>query len=336
VTAVSADPAPANGVSALHGAEPPRGKVVIVAGPTASGKSNVALAIAEKFSGDVINADSMQLYRELRVITARPDDDTMARAPHRLFGVLPAAERCSAGRWLSLALAEIAATLARGRLPVVVGGTGLYLRALMTGLSRIPTVPAEHRLAAERRFGEIGAAAFHAELARIDPVAAQRLSPNDRQRMIRAREVFEATGRPLSDWQREPPETAGQGYRFATMVLAPPRADLYAAIDARFQRMVDHGAVDEARRFAALGLDPALPATKAIGLRPLIRHAAEEISLTEALELGQRESRRYAKRQGTWFRHQIIPQITLETKLSECRNTRIFALISGFLLTAAR
>ena len=275
----------------------------------------------------------MQLYHELRLITARPDDAALAQTPHRLYGVLSAAEKCSAGRWASLALVEIADTLARGRLPVVVGGTGLYLRALTTGLSRIPTVPAAHRAAAERRLKEIGAAVFHAELAGIDPVAAGRLSPNDRQRLVRAREVFDATGRTLSDWQREPPENVGPGYRFATLLLAPPRSDLYAAIDSRFAAMVEAGAIDEAREFAALGLDPDLPAAKAIGLRPLVRHAAGEIPLAEALELGQRESRRYAKRQGTWFRHQIIPQITIETNFLERNNKKIFSFVSKFLLT---
>ena len=307
--------------------------MVVVAGPTASGKSGLALAIAENFSGDVINADSMQLYRELRLITARPNEAALARARHRLYGVLAASQRCSAGRWLTLALAEIADTLARGRLPVVVGGTGLYLRALMTGLSRIPDVADEYRDAAERRFKDIGAAAFHAELVETDPVAARRLSPNDRQRLVRAREVFDATGRTLSDWQSEPPENAAQGYRFATVLLAPRRDELYAAIDARFARMVDAGAIDEARDFADLGLEPDLPAAKAVGLRPLMRCAAGEISLAEALELGRRESRRYAKRQGTWFRHQIIPQITLETKLIESIDTKIFPYISKFLLT---
>jgi tRNA dimethylallyltransferase len=306
---------------------------VVVAGPTASGKSGLALAVAEKFSGDVINADSMQLYRELRLISARPDDAAMGRAPHRLYGVLPASERCSAGRWVSLALAEIADTLAHGRLPVIVGGTGLYLRALMTGLSRIPSVAALYRDAAERRFQDIGATAFHAELAGIDLIAAERISPNDRQRMIRAREVFDATGRTLSDWQREPPENAGQGYQFATILLAPPRAELYAAIDSRFEAMIEAGAMDEARKFAQLGLDPALPAAKAIGLRPLMAHVAGEIPLAQALELGQRESRRYAKRQGTWFRHQIIPNITHETKLIESYDYNIFSFISNFLLT---
>lgn len=275
----------------------------------------------------------MQLYAELRLITARPDDAMLGRAPHRLYGVLSASERCSAGRWASLAQAEIADALAHGRLPVVVGGTGLYLRALMTGLSRIPAASVEVRAAAERRFKDIGPAAFHAELAEIDPVAAGRLSPNDRQRLVRAREVFDATGRTLSDWQREPREQAGPGHDFATLLLMPPRAELYAAIDARFAAMVAAGAVDEARNFAELGFDPDLTAAKAIGLRPLMRHAAGEIPLTEAVELGRRESRRYAKRQGTWFRHQIIPQMTIEKKLIERSYKEIFSFVTKFLLT---
>ena len=308
-------------------------RVVIVAGPTASGKSDLALAIATEFGGTVINADSMQLYRELSVITARPGPETTARTPHRLYGELPAAERCSAGRWHGLAVAEIDACAAAGRLPVVVGGTGLYLRALMTGLSRVPPVAPEIRAAAQDRLERMGGAAFHAELANDDPVMADRLSPNDRQRLIRAREVLDATGRSLADWQREPPETDHRNDSFAPILLTPPREELYAACDRRFERMVAAGAVDEARAFAGLRLAPDLPAAKAIGLRPLIRHAAGEIDLDEALLLGQRETRRYAKRQSTWFRHQITPARTYSEQYSERVKSEIFSFISYFMLT---
>src|SRR5512144_3283938 len=179
--------------------------VLIVGGPTGSGKSALALDAAEAFAGTVINADSMQVYRELRVLTARPSPSDEARVPHRLFGVLPAAERCSAGNWLGLAQAEIVTARNAGRLPIVVGGTGLYLKALSQGLAEVPPVPAAIRAEAEALYAEIGGEAFRRELARVDPQGASRLPPTDRQRFVRAYEVARATGRPLSDWQRRRP-----------------------------------------------------------------------------------------------------------------------------------
>ncbi len=309
------------------------GRVIVVAGPTAAGKSELALVVAERFGGTVVNADSIQLYRELSIITARPGKQALARAPHRLYGVLPAADRCSAGHWRDLAGREIDASHAAGRVPVVTGGTGLYLRALISGLSRMPPVPARIRAAKRDRLERIGGPAFHAELARRDPVMAARLSPGDSQRLIRAAEVLEATGRSLADWQLEPPSRTGPALRFAVILLMPPRETLYAACDARFDRMMAGGALEEARGFAALGLDDDLPAVKAVGLRPLIRLARGEIPEDEARALGQRETRRYAKRQTTWFRHQMSPSLRFEEKFSERLTGEIFPYISEFLLT---
>ncbi|WP_207456572.1 tRNA (adenosine(37)-N6)-dimethylallyltransferase MiaA [Azospirillum sp. SYSU D00513] len=279
--------------------------VVVIGGPTASGKSGLALDIAEAFGGTVINADSMQLYRELDVITARPGPEDLARVPHRLYGVLPASERGSAARWRDMALAEIAGAHAAGRLPVVVGGTGLYLRTLMEGLSAVPPIPDEVRRAAHARLEALGGVAFREELLRRDPEQAK-LNPGDTTRLTRAWEVLEATGKPLSHWQTQAPEGAPEGLAFHVLVLDPPRDALYANCDRRFAWMMEHGALEEARRIDGLGLDPDLPATKALGVPELRRHLHGELLLDEAIALAQQSTRRYAKRQVTWFRHQLI------------------------------
>lgn len=283
--------------------------VVVIGGPTASGKSGLALDVAEGFGGTVINADSMQLYSDLDVLTARPPAEDLARAPHRLYGVLPAAERGSAARWRDMALAEIDAAKAEGRLPVVVGGTGLYLRALMQGLSEVPPIPDEVRAAAHARLASIGGEAFRSELVARDPASA-RLNAGDTTRLTRAWEVLEATGRPLSHWQSRTAQGAPEHLRFTVIVLDPPRADLYAQCDRRFHLMMGQGALEEVRRLDALArerdLAPDLPVLKALGVPELRRHLHGEIPLDEAVALAQQSTRRYAKRQVTWFRHQIV------------------------------
>lgn len=313
------------------------GAVVVIAGPTASGKSRLAQAIAEAFDGVVINADSMQVYRELRILSGRPDAAALARVPHRLYGALPASERCSAGRWRTMAEAEIEAAQGAGRLPIVAGGTGLYIKALMAGLAPIPEIPPAARRAARARLSRQGGEAMLAELARRDPETAARLAAGDSQRLVRAWEVLEATGRSLADWQRDPDENDGAGaLAFFTILLAPPREALYAACDARFEAMLAAGAVAEARALARLKLDPSLPAMKAVGVRELLRHVAGEITLQEACRLGQQATRRYAKRQMTWFRHQMTPDRTVTEQYSERFEMKIFSYISSFLLTAGR
>ncbi|HEY7687979.1 MAG TPA: tRNA (adenosine(37)-N6)-dimethylallyltransferase MiaA [Dongiaceae bacterium] len=282
-----------------------RQPVVILGGPTASGKSALAAAIARAFDGTVINADSMQVYRELPVLTAQPSAAERAAVPHRLYGFLPVTERCSAARWAALARSEIEAAHDSGRLPIVVGGSGLYLKALVEGLAPVPEIPADVREAARRRLAEIGKAAFHAELAQRDPQMAARLRPGDSQRMVRAWEVMAATGRSLAAWQAQsvrPPDGAA---RFAKFLLLPERSLLYAACDARFAAMVARGALEEARQVAALADDPGLPGLKALGLRELIRHVRGDVTLGAAIAAGQQATRRYAKRQITWFRHQF-------------------------------
>lgn len=311
--------------------EPPI-TAIVVTGPTASGKSAAALRIATAFGGTVINADSMQVYRELRILTARPTPEEEAAAPHRLYGVLSAAEACSAGRWRGWAVREIAAASATGSLPVVVGGTGLYLKALLEGLAPIPDTPPEVRERVRDRLREQGAAALFAELAERDPASAERISPSDTQRLLRGLEVLEATGEPLSVWQSRSPRVDGGEIRALTLVLAPPREAVYAACDARFDRMLEAGALDEVARLAAMRLPPDLPAMRAVGVRDLLRHVAGEIGLPEARERAQRSTRQYAKRQMTWLRHQT-EGLWFAEQFSESVWQKIFSNIREFLLT---
>ena len=276
-------------------------KVVLIAGPTASGKSPLALALAERRGGVVVNADAMQVYRELRVLTARPTPADEARVPHALYGDVSVAEAHSVARWRMAALRAIEAARAAGRLPILVGGTGFYLKALVEGLAEIPPVPDDVRAEVRRRAATLSARALHAEVAHRDPTAAARLASGDRQRLARAWEVHEATGRPLSEWQRD--KTSGAPYRFESILLQPPRATLHDAADARFARMVAEGALDEAR--ALMGADLSLPGMKAVGLRELIAHLGGRMTRARATELAQHATHRYIKRQTTWFRHQM-------------------------------
>lgn len=298
--------------------------MLVVAGPTASGKSALALAIAEAFAGTVINADSMQIYRELPILTAQPSAAEQARAPHRLYGALPAAERCTAGRWRALALAEIAAAQASGRLPIVTGGTGLYLKALTEGLAPIPDVPPHIREESAALHGRLGAAGFHAALAERDPAMAARLAIGDTQRVRRAYEVFAATGRSIASYQAD--TAAGEG-RFVTLLLMPPRPALNAACDARCRAMLAAGALDEVRALLAQALPPDLPAMKALGVRELARHIRGELALDEAVTLFQQATRQYAKRQYTWFRHQMPAAQVWAAQLSESLKAETFSFI---------
>jgi len=278
---------------------------VLIAGPTASGKSALALELAQKTGGTVINADSMQVYRDLRIITARPTPAEEARVPHRLYGQVDAAVNFSAGSWVSDATAVLAEVRALGGLPIFVGGSGLYFKALTRGLSAVPPVPAEVRESVRARLERCGVEALHAELARRDPLTAERLKPRDRTRVARALEVLEATGRSLTDWHREGLPPLLPKAAFSALFLSPERDELYARIDARFDAMLKAGALDEVAALAARKLDPLLPAMKAHGVPALIRHIRGEISLDEAATIGRADTRHYAKRQFTWFRHQL-------------------------------
>ncbi len=305
--------------------------IVVIAGPTASGKSALALGLARRLGGVVINADSMQVYRELRILTARPTAPEEAAVPHRLYGILPAAEPCSAARWLELARAEIAGARSAGRVPIVTGGTGLYLRTLDRGIADIPEIPAGTRRALAERLEAEGLAALRARLSLLDPVTAARLEPNDRQRTLRALEVWEATGRPLSAWQAD--GRRGDEAPIAWIWLDPPRADLHARAAARFAAMVRDGALEEVRAFLALGLDPALPAMKALGVPELGRHLTGELGLEAAIERAVTATRQYIKRQTTWFRHQLPEDHLRVGQFSESFDFRILPFIRRFGLT---
>jgi len=280
-------------------------KAVLIAGPTASGKSALALQLAQTHDAVIINADSMQVYRDLRIITARPTVEEEVRVPHRLYGQVDAAVNFSAGAWVTDAASVLAEARVQHRLPIFIGGSGLYFKALTRSLSAVPPIPPEIREGVRARLDRDGVEALHAELARRDPLSAERLKPRDRTRIARALEVVEATGRSLTDWHREGlPPLLPQG-AFSALFLAPDRDALYARIDARFGAMLEAGALEEVSRLAARSLDPLLPAMKAHGVPALIRHLKGEITLEEAAEIGRADTRHYAKRQFTWFRHQL-------------------------------
>jgi tRNA dimethylallyltransferase len=283
----------------------PSKRAVLIAGATASGKSALALALAEELGGSIINADSMQVYRDLRIITARPTPAEEARVPHLLYGHVDAAENYSVGRWCVEARAALAAVERAGRLPIVVGGTGLYFKALTQGLAAVPPIPADIRSAVRSRLKGEGIAPLYAELSDRDPATAQRIRPGDRARITRALEVVLATGRSLTDWHRDGMEHALAADAAVKIFLDAERAELYRRIDARFDAMLASGALDEVRALGRRGLDPALPAMKAHGVPWLLRAIAGEIDLAAAAEEGKRDTRRYTKRQATWFRHQL-------------------------------
>jgi tRNA dimethylallyltransferase len=280
-------------------------KAVLIAGPTASGKSALALRLAEKLGGIVVNTDSMQVYRDLRILTARPSLEEESALPHRLYGHVDASVNFSAGAWVTDAAKVIEEARAQSRMPIFVGGTGLYFKALTRGLSAVPAIPPDIREGVRARLERDGVEALHAELARRDAASAERLRPRDRSRIARALEVVQATGRSLTDWHREglppllPPGT------FSALFLNPEREALYARIDIRFDAMLKSGALEEVARLAARNLDTLLPAMKAHGVPPLMAHLKGEITREEAADIGRADTRHYAKRQFTWFRHQL-------------------------------
>ena len=311
-------------------------EIVIVAGPTASGKSALAVAIAEEFGGTIINSDSQQVYRDLAVLSAQPGAAEMARVPHRLYGMIDAAEKCSAGRWLALAQAEIDAARAAARLPIITGGTGLYLEALLNGLAELPPIPATAREEAKALYAELGGVAFRERLAALDPTGAAKIGPGDAQRLTRAYEVARATGKPLSAWHSE--QAPHRDVRAAAVVLLPEREGLYRACDARVLAMMAQGAEGEARHLLARGLAASLPAMKAVGLRELGNALDGRSTSEDAIAAMQQSTRQYAKRQYTWFRNrlqesEILRRVTLGEQFSESLLPRIFSFIRSSLLT---
>lgn len=281
---------------------PERPQAILIAGPTASGKSAAALELARRLGGTVINADSMQVYRELSVLTARPTAAEEAEVPHRLYGMVPAAEAYSVGRWLEDAASAIDEARQAERIPILVGGTGLYFRALTQGLAPVPYIPLEVRMYWREQAEKHGSRTLHAALIGRDPVLAERLSPTDTQRLVRALEVFDATGISLAEWQGATAPSILAADSALKLLVAPEREVIYAAIDARFDRMLAQGALGEARAFAQLELDPSLPAMRAHGVRELLAYLDGALSPEQAIVKAKTETRRYAKRQMTWAR----------------------------------
>lgn len=310
---------------------------LLVPGPTASGKSALALMLAARFGGVVINADSMQVYAELRVLTARPSEAEEAAQPHRLYGVRPAAEAASVAWWRAAALAEMQAARAAGKLPILCGGTGLYFRALTQGLVEIPPIPEEARAEARGLLAEIGPEALHVRLAAVDPESAAKLRPSDSQRLARAWEVWRGTGKGIAAWNAAGEGTGPAPWRFAAIHLDPPREQLREAIGRRWAAMLAAGAVEEVRALLALGLDPALPAMRAHGVPEIGAALAGRISLEKAGEKACLAIGQYTKRQATWFRHQplvaasalhtIHARVAGEAQFSEREREEIFAFV---------
>ena len=283
---------------------------VLIAGPTTSGKSALALALAAEINGAVINADSMQVYTETRILTARPTDEDTARAPHLLYGHVGVNETYSAGRYQAEAAHALRTTRESGRVPIFAGGTGMYFGVLTEGLALVPAIPSGVREAAEARRNAIGAEAFHAELAKRDPVAGGKLRASDTQRTLRAWEVFEATGRPLSEWQQEMSEPLLANMNVARFIIAPPRDVLHQRINHRFDAMLAAGAMEEATALE----NPSSTAAKILGLRELRAAANGVLPLDEAVEQAKARTRQYAKRQMTWFRHRMADWNWAETQ----------------------
>ncbi len=307
--------------------------VLVIGGPTASGKSAMALELARALDGEVVNADSMQVYADLPIVTARPDAADTNLASHHLYGIFGMGARCSAGQWRDLAVSAITEIHQRERLPIVVGGTGLYLKALMQGLHAIPSVPPYLRDHLNQRLSKEGAAKLYGELSLCDPVTASVLNPADGQRIVRALEIFLHTGRGLRRWQTEETEEVPADLRFFAISLLPHRDDLYTAVNTRFDQMLNGGAIDEVALLLKRSPPDGFPLLKAVGVPPIWAYLRSEIDRERLRELGKRDSRRYAKRQMTWFRHQFISQISIKKKYSEYNWDEIFSEIRNFLLT---
>ena len=301
-------------------------KYIMIAGPTASGKSHLAIDLARAIDGEIINADSMQLYSDLSILTARPTAEDMRGIAHHLYGVLDGAQRASVTVWLGLAAEAMAAIRERGRIPIVVGGTGMYLNAAMNGIAPIPDVPVKIHETAVTLYQDIGGAAFRQKLATLDPVVANRLFDGDRQRLIRAMGVVTATGIPLSKWQAGVHEGSLVG-RPIKLAILPQREVLYQRIEDRFDLMLKSKVLEEVHLLAKRRLDPTLPLMKALGLLALMSALREEITVEEAGYIGKRDSRHYAKRQMTWVRNNYSAHFTIKKKLSKSLLENIFSLI---------
>ena len=300
--------------------------ILIIAGPTASGKSALATDIAEQAGGVIINADSMQLYRDLPILTAQPAAADRRAVPHRLYGVLDGAERCSVAQWLELVRAEVAAARQQGLLPILTGGTGFYLAAAEKGISPIPDVSQAVHQQAEADLARHGGVVIRSWLAEQDPQTADRLPDGDSQRLVRALGVLRQTGQPLSHWQAQPAAGMLEG-DFVRLVQMPPRAEIYQTINQRFEAMLAAGALAEVEQLVARQLDPSLPVMKALGVSQLAASLAGKLPLEEAVILAQRDTRHYAKRQMTWIRNNFQTNILHDQKYNNKNFTKIFSKI---------
>ena len=300
--------------------------MALIAGPTASGKSALALALAERTGGIIINADSAQVYRDLPVLSAAPDAQDLARAEHRLYGIMDGAVACSAADWAAMARKEIERAHARAKLPILAGGTGLYLRTLLEGIAPVPAIDPQVR-------EDVRAAPLEerrARLQEIDPQAAARLKPADSARISRALEVVLSTGRALAEWQQHREGGIRAEIELRPLVLLPPRDWLYARCDERFTRMIDEGAADEVQALLERRLNPDLPVMRAIGVAEIAAWLRGEISRDQMIVAGQQATRRYAKRQYTWFAHQPPPDWPRFTDaLDERRRAQALALLGA-------
>ena len=304
-------------------------RAILIAGPTAAGKSALALRLAEQLNGVVINADSMQVYRELRILTGRPTPEEEARVPHALYGFVGGAEAYSAGRYAADAARAIEEARSRGRVPIIVGGTGLYFKALLQGLSPVPPIDPGVRARWRSAAIERSAPELHAVLAERDPHMAGRLMPADRQRIVRALEVLESTGRSLADWQGQPGKPVLAEAETVRLLVLPDRPALGQSIDARFDAMLAAGALDEVRRLLALGLSEELPIMRALGVAALGSHVAGKVGLEAATDRAKAETRQYAKRQLTWLKSNMIAWKTINTQDTERIDLDIFPFINS-------
>ncbi len=302
---------------------------ILIAGPTASGKSGLAIRLAEHYGGVVINADSMQVYRDLRILTARPSKEDEARAQHALFGFVEGSDPYSVGRYRTDAECVFDNLRADGVRPIFVGGTGLYFKALLEGLSPIPPTPDDVRAHWRGEADKLGAKELHRILDSRDPEMAENLVPSDTQRIVRALEVLDATGISLLDWQRRPGEPLLKEADTVRLVLSPEREEVHRRINARFEAMMACGALEEVARLSASGLDPSLPIMNALGVRPLMQHLGGEIAHEEAFAQAQAETRQYAKRQLTWARRNMITWKWLSKKDMESSVEKIITFIDS-------
>ncbi len=311
-----------------------RKRTILIAGPTASGKSALALKVAEAVDGVIINADSMQVYKELRVLTARPSEEDCALVPHRLYGHVGAAQRYSVGSWLEDVSKALDETWHQAKVPVIVGGTGLYFKALEEGIAEVPPVPEAVHVKWRERLQRDGALTLYHVLAQRDPVLAGRLKPTETQRVLRGLEVHDASGKSLSHWQNSAHTTPlMQGVDPLRLLVTLPRDELYARCDQRLEVMLENGAIEEVANLFSLDVDPQLPAMKALGVQHLKAYLDEQCTIEDVIDAVQTWTRRYAKRQLTWFRSNMISWTPIDTQDSERTMPELFSILRENELT---